>query len=205
MENPIFNGLIWGKMYPYFWKQPFFGRYGTWKSTCLKRKTIWTKPPWLWVPAVKFPRCISKVWFSASCWTWDVYRWENKMDCKRRNMERCFLCQWWQYAWKLKMFSFSRGDWNLLLSITWRIFSWLFFAGAPLTMKKLAPISIQAFKRLAVFHGTIWMFPKLEVGRPNHPILIGFSIINHPFWGTPIFGNTHLFNGYFGFYGVPSY
>ena len=27
---------------------------------------------------------------------------------------------------------------------------------------------------------------------PNHPILIGFSIINHPFWGTPIFGNTHM-------------
>ena len=25
---------------------------------------------------------------------------------------------------------------------------------------------------------------------PNH--LIGFSIINHPFWGTPIFANTHL-------------
>ena len=25
---------------------------------------------------------------------------------------------------------------------------------------------------------------------PNHPILIGFSIINHPFWGTTIFGNT---------------
>ena len=23
-------------------------------------------------------------------------------------------------------------------------------------------------------------------------ILIGFSIINHPFWGTPIFGNTHI-------------
>ena len=23
-------------------------------------------------------------------------------------------------------------------------------------------------------------------------ILIGFSIINYPFWGTPIFGNTHF-------------
>ena len=31
----------------------------------------------------------------------------------------------------------------------------------------------------------VWMFP-------NHPCLIGFSIINHPFWGTPIFGNTHI-------------
>ena len=31
-----------------------------------------------------------------------------------------------------------------------------------------------------------WVFP------PNHPILIGFSIRNHPFWGTPIFGNPHI-------------
>ena len=29
-------------------------------------------------------------------------------------------------------------------------------------------------------------------GTPKSSILIGFSIINHPFWGTPIFGNIHL-------------
>ena len=29
-------------------------------------------------------------------------------------------------------------------------------------------------------------------GIPKSSILIGFSIINHPFWGTPIFGNTHV-------------
>ena len=40
----------------------------------------------------------------------------------------------------------------------------------------------------------IWMFPKTVVPS-NHPILIGFSIINHPFWGSPIFGNTHIFDG----------
>ena len=27
-------------------------------------------------------------------------------------------------------------------------------------------------------------------GTPKSSILIGFSIINHPFWDTPIFGNT---------------
>ena len=27
-------------------------------------------------------------------------------------------------------------------------------------------------------------------GAPKSSILIGCSIINHPFWGTPIFGNT---------------
>ena len=29
-------------------------------------------------------------------------------------------------------------------------------------------------------------------GTPKSSILIEFSIINHPFWGTPIFGNTHM-------------
>ena len=29
-------------------------------------------------------------------------------------------------------------------------------------------------------------------GTPKSSILIGFSIINHPCWGTPIFGNTHM-------------
>ncbi len=44
-----------------------------------------------------------------------------------------------------------------------------------------------------------WVFPKIGVGPPNHPILIGFgTIINHPFWGpTPILGNTQIFNDIF--------
>ena len=29
-------------------------------------------------------------------------------------------------------------------------------------------------------------------GTPKSSILGGLSIINHPFWGTPIFGNTHM-------------
>ena len=29
-------------------------------------------------------------------------------------------------------------------------------------------------------------------GTPKSSVLIGFSIINHPFWGIPIFGNTHM-------------
>ena len=37
----------------------------------------------------------------------------------------------------------------------------------------------------------IWVFPKNR-GTPKSSILIGFSLINHPFWGTPIFGNTHI-------------
>ena len=34
-------------------------------------------------------------------------------------------------------------------------------------------------------------------GTPKSSILIvGFSIINHPFWGTTIFGNTHIRNNH---------
>ena len=29
-------------------------------------------------------------------------------------------------------------------------------------------------------------------GTPKSSIIIGFSIINHPFLGTTIFGNTHM-------------
>jgi len=29
-------------------------------------------------------------------------------------------------------------------------------------------------------------------GTPKSSILIGFSILNHPLWGTPIFGSTHI-------------
>ena len=33
-------------------------------------------------------------------------------------------------------------------------------------------------------------------GTPKSSILIRCSIINHPFWGTFIFGNTHIFHTY---------
>ena len=44
-----------------------------------------------------------------------------------------------------------------------------------------------------------WKIPQMHhvdvsenSGTPKSSILIGFSIIDHPFWGTPIFGNTHV-------------
>ena len=37
-----------------------------------------------------------------------------------------------------------------------------------------------------------FMFVSKNRGTPKSSILIGFSIISHPFWGTPIFGNTHI-------------
>ena len=34
--------------------------------------------------------------------------------------------------------------------------------------------------------------PKIVGFPPKSSVLMGFSIINHPFWGTPIFGNTQM-------------
>ena len=38
----------------------------------------------------------------------------------------------------------------------------------------------------------IYMGVSKIFGTPKSSVLIGFSIINHPFWGTPIFGSTHI-------------
>ena len=45
-----------------------------------------------------------------------------------------------------------------------------------------------------LYYFTIWTFPKIVVS-PKSSILIGFSIINHPFWGTTIVGNPYI-NGF---------
>ena len=39
----------------------------------------------------------------------------------------------------------------------------------------------------------IYMGVSKNRGTPKSSILIGLSLINHPFWGTSIFGNTHIY------------
>ena len=46
---------------------------------------------------------------------------------------------------------------------------------------------------LGVMFSSAHMDVSKNNGTPKSSILIGFSIINHPFWGTLIFGNTHMF------------
>ena len=52
----------------------------------------------------------------------------------------------------------------------------------------------QVFKN---YHQELWtnhMGVSKNRGTPKSSILIGVSIINHPFWGTLIFGNTDLWH-----------
>ena len=52
------------------------------------------------------------------------------------------------------------------------------------------------FGKFSVNHGISTTPTSLGVsknsGTPKSSILIGFALINHPFWGTIIFGNTQL-------------
>ena len=70
-----------------------------------------------------------------------------------------------------------------------------------LTQQKRIAIWWQGTLKPEHISGWIWThFTNLHLGvssknrggPPKSSILIGFSIINHPFWGTPIFGNTHF-------------
>ena len=45
----------------------------------------------------------------------------------------------------------------------------------------------------SLWNGRTYMGVSKNRGTPKSSILIGFSIINHPFWGTPIFGNIHIY------------
>ena len=59
--------------------------------------------------------------------------------------------------------------------------------------------SSAAIKRVQDFD-PFYMGVEPKIGAPpNHPTLIGFSIVNHPFWGTTIFGNTHIQYGIYMF------
>ena len=49
-------------------------------------------------------------------------------------------------------------------------------------------------KKWVVSGSRLCMGVSKNSGTPKSSILIGFSIINHPFWGpTPIFGNTNMY------------
>ena len=54
-------------------------------------------------------------------------------------------------------------------------------------MKQCKGIKINNFEDFSLY-----MDVSENSGTPKSSILIGFSIINHPFLGTPIFGNTHI-------------
>ena len=78
-------------------------------------------------------------------------------------------------------------NWGKRLSTTWPL---------PLALRSMVLTTTfsSAFNIKVPCALKIYLGVSENSGTPKSPILIGFSIINHPFWGTPIFGNTHLWN-----------
>ena len=61
----------------------------------------------------------------------------------------------------------------------------------PMEQKSMASAELsKKFWSLRFSTSKRWVFPEIGGFPPKSSILIGFSIINHPFWDTPIFGNT---------------
>ncbi len=59
---------------------------------------------------------------------------------------------------------------------------------------KRPPFELLLLPRMFIENGKdTWFYTGISKnnGTPKSSILIGFSLINHPFWGTLIFGNTH--------------
>ena len=69
------------------------------------------------------------------------------------------------------------GAWNI---IPFHVCEWFFHYYA---------LIILAFPDLTIV--VIWTFPKIRVP-PQSSILVGVSILNHLFWGTPTYWNPHI-------------
>ena len=67
--------------------------------------------------------------------------------------------------------------------------------GFVLLQSSSSPPWVQSTINLGCFQRNIYIYMGVSEngGTLKSSILIRISIINHPFWGTPIFGNTHIY------------
>ena len=70
-------------------------------------------------------------------------------------------------------------------------------------MAKVGGVGGNIVRSIGEAKNLIWVLPNIGVKPPKSSILIGVSIIKHPFWGTPIFGNTHVLIDFVGFQSFP--
>ena len=86
--------------------------------------------------------------------------------------------------------------WDWIKIIKHTLDRWSHNYGWPFQVLEVFYPNMERWSISTVFFSNGFCFPHMGVsknsGTPKSPILIGFSIINHPFWGTPILGNTHI-------------
>ena len=81
----------------------------------------------------------------------------------------------------------TRGSWMAVGTETFAIIP-------KKTIKLYNSVGEQTVEGMEGYQTRNYMDVSKNSGTTKSSILIGFSIINHPFWGTPIFGNTHIYS-----------
>ena len=82
--------------------------------------------------------------------------------------------------------------WDIARNFVWRPHHGLLkLEGMYFHSQVIHQINFSNLPIISKHHESKLMFPKIG-NPPQSSILIGFSIINHPFWGSPIFGNTQM-------------
>ena len=94
----------------------------------------------------------------------------------------------WEFGWtkNCAYTDASSPDWRKRVGLTVRFFQ-MFPAWMALEVSNLFSYRLSDWEFLPK-----WVFPKIGGKPPKSSILIGVSPINHPFWGTPVFGNTQI-------------
>ena len=102
------------------------------------------------------------------------------------------------FRWKSSHFDFFHSYCSLSLSLSFlfALFSVLYLFFIFFFMKCIPswkfPVHQLKINMIVLKLKIVYMGVSKNNGTPKSSILIGFSIFNHPFWGTPIFGNTHI-------------
>ena len=115
-----------------------------------------------------------------------------------------FFFLWWNASWnqqKLKVWScpLAKNVWFRITVKTSRYTGC--FIGILIMLCSSFPVQLGSI--IPYIPSTTRFFSLLNMGvsknngTPKSSIIIGFSIINPPFWGTPIFGNTHMESWFF--------
>ena len=74
---------------------------------------------------------------------------------------------------------------------------WFKHCGLSMIMSRWGVIRAPRFRLKVANHSSVdplkkYLGVSINGGTPKSSILIAFSLINHPFWGTTIYGNPHL-------------
>ena len=172
------------------------------------------KPPWF------HDGCGSNLWFFSTLLMVPQRGLESNLCfCLFKVMKIHEVVIWFEYIWVWTAFNclFAQTPkCEISLEVLWRVFGCCmafcdFYACASRVEKcpnpipfslgtHYQPISIPTILCVCQQFDANWpllnslldMDVSKNNGTPKSSILIGFSIINHPFWGTPIFGNTHM-------------